>query len=396
MLISDKMDQAIRSYIEENRDAAVDFYRTLVNLEGRHGEKDCLLKTAEFLRSSFEEAGLRSELLYAGETNAPVVSAVLNENADGKAILFTGHYDTVFAAGSRGSEPFSVDEEGKAHGPGVCDMKGGITIAFFTVKALQALGFDQCPVRLFFVGDEEVNHQGGCAAELIRQESEKILVAFNMEHGLESGEVCIGRPGCYEYKLVIHGVSSHPGHAYDAGRNAIQEMSHKVIALQNCTPKEKDRLYSVSVNTIRGGSAVNCIADYCEAMIDVRVRNFAALEECERKMQEACSQTFIEGTRTELVCTDAMMPFETTPQVESAYASLKRISDAVGGPVTGAVFAGGACDASYFAREGVKILCMCGIRGNYNHNINEYGVISSIYEWMRLYIYAAYNYREFV
>ena len=163
MQISDKMDQAIRSYIEENKDAAVDFYRTLVNLEGRHGEKDCLLKTAEFLRSSFEEAGLRSELLYAGETNAPVVSAVLNENAAGKEILFTGHYDTVFASGSRGPEPFSVDEEGKAHGPGVCDMKGGITIAFFTVKALQALGFDQCPVRLFFVGDEEVNHQGGCA-----------------------------------------------------------------------------------------------------------------------------------------------------------------------------------------------------------------------------------------
>ena len=31
-------------------------------------------------------------------------------------------------------------------------MKGGITIAFFTVKALKEFGFRECPVRLLFVG----------------------------------------------------------------------------------------------------------------------------------------------------------------------------------------------------------------------------------------------------
>lgn len=62
-----------------------------------------------------------------------------------------------------------------------------------------------------------------------------------MENRYESGQLCIGRKGCYEFLLKVHGIASHPGHAYDEGRNAIEEMSHKVLALQAVTPKEKNQ-----------------------------------------------------------------------------------------------------------------------------------------------------------
>lgn len=370
------------------------FLKDLVNLEGRHGEKNNLLKTADFLRRNFEEIGLETEVIEVGEKNAPIVTGVLNKDAPEKEIVFTGHYDTVFAAGSAGEKPFHV-KDGKAYGPGVCDMKGGITIAFFVVKALKEFGYQEVPVRLFFVGDEEVNHQGGNAIDQIKAYTADILTAFNMENRYESGELCVGRKGCYEFLLKVHGVASHPGHAYDDGRNAIEEMSHKVIALQAVTPKEKDRDYSVSVNTIKGGTVTNGIPAYCEATIDVRVKSLAALDTCETQMRKVCESVVIENTYAELVRTDDMIPFETTKEVLAAYNAVKTVNDKIGGTVNGRIVVGGSSDAAYIAANGAKVVCQCGVSGAFTHNEKEYAVVSSLYEAVRLFICMAYEYQLF-
>lgn len=394
MVFTEKLLSRIDGYIEENRDAVIGFLEELVNLEGRHGEKDNLRKTADFLKRNFDEIGLKAELIEVGEENAPIVTGVLNKGQAEKEIVFTGHYDTVFETGSAGDKPFHI-KEGKAYGPGVCDMKGGIAIAFFTVKALKELGFQDVPVRLFFVGDEEVNHQGGTAIKKIREYTEDILAAFNMENRYESGQLCIGRKGCYEFLLKVHGIASHPGHAYDEGRNAIEEMSHKVIALQAVTPADKDRDYSVSVNTIKGGTVTNGIPAGCEATIDVRVKSFAALDTCEALMRKACEVPFLEGTKTELIRTDEMIPFETTEQVKAAYEAVKAVSDQIGGTVTGSIVVGGSSDAAYIGAGGAKVVCQCGVSGAYTHNEKEYAVIDSLYEAIRLFICTVYQYQLF-
>ena len=393
-MFSEALLNRVNLYIEENRDAMIAFLKDLVNLEGRHGEKNNLLKTADFLRRNFEEIGLETEVIEVGEKNAPIVTGVLNKDAPEKEIVFTGHYDTVFAAGSAGEKPFHV-KDGKAYGPGVCDMKGGITIAFFVVKALKEFGYQEVPVRLFFVGDEEVNHQGGNAIDQIKAYTADILTAFNMENRYESGELCVGRKGCYEFLLKVHGVASHPGHAYDDGRNAIEEMSHKVIALQAVTPKEKDRDYSVSVNTIKGGTVTNGIPAYCEATIDVRVKSLAALDTCETQMRKVCESVVIENTYAELVRTDDMIPFETTKEVLAAYNAVKTVNDKIGGTVNGRIVVGGSSDAAYIAANGAKVVCQCGVSGAFTHNEKEYAVVSSLYEAVRLFICMAYEYQLF-
>lgn len=394
MIFSKELNNRVLAYIEENRSEALAFLEALVNLEGQHGEKECLMKTAEFLRDNFEKIGLKTELLDAGDENGPVVTGVLNDDIDEKEVTFTGHYDTVFAAGSRGENPFYI-EDGKAYGPGVCDMKGGITIAFFTVKALKEFGFRDCPVRLLFVGDEEVNHPGGKAIEYMKEYTKDTLVAFNMENRYESGEVCIGRKGCCEYTVNVHGVASHPGHAYDDGRNAIEEMAYKVIGLQQCTPKQKDRDFSVNVGTIHGGTVCNGVPAFCQARLDIRVKSMKALEECDQKMKKVCEETHIEGTSTELILDNILPPFETTNQVQSAFETLKSISDAVGGNITGSIVVGGASDAAYIAPQGTKIVCQCGIIGAYTHNEREYAVVESLYEGIRLFVHTVYNYNLF-
>lgn len=395
MPYTEELKQNIEAYIEENRQAALEFLETLVNLEGKDGEEAQLRQTAAFLQEQFANAGLETSLVETGGGHAPVVTGVLNSDVPGRELIFTGHYDTVFPAGSWGPSPFRI-ESGKAFGPGVCDMKGGITIAFFVVKALKKLGFRECPVRLLFVGDEEGDRSGGRTVEILREHARNALAAFNMENGYESGEVCIGRKGVCEYKVTVTGVAAHPGHAYDAGRNAIEEMAHKVIGLQGCTPKNPDREYSVSVGTIQGGIGTNSVPAHCEARVDVRMTSRKALEECDEKMRKVCSRTVIDGTSTTLEQMDMLIPFETTEAVRSAYETLKTISDETTRTITGSIVVGGASDASYFAEQGAKIVCQCGIRGAFTHSRQEYAVIESIYDGIRLFTWTALNWQRFL
>ena len=230
-IFTEEILSQIESFIGANKEEMVSFLEKLVNFEGKHGEKEKLILTANYLKNAFCEIGLDTQLIEVGENNAPIVTGIMNADAPGKPILFTGHYDTVFGAGSRGKNPFYV-KDGKAYGPGVCDMKGGITIAYFVAKALKTIGFTEAPVRLFFVGDEEVNHQGGNAIDRIKEYTRDALVVFNMENRYESGQLCVGRKGNFEYRVITHGLAAHPGHNFDDGRNAIEEMAHKVIALQ--------------------------------------------------------------------------------------------------------------------------------------------------------------------
>src|SRR5258705_3604396 len=54
-----------------------------------------------------------------------------------KRFLFVGHYDTVFPSGTAKQRPFRIDEQGRAWGPGVYDMKGGLTALLYALRAHQ-------------------------------------------------------------------------------------------------------------------------------------------------------------------------------------------------------------------------------------------------------------------
>jgi len=54
-------------------------------------------------------------------------------------ILVLGHLDTVYGLGTLARMPFRVSR-GRAYGPGIFDMKGGLVIALIAVDALIAAG----------------------------------------------------------------------------------------------------------------------------------------------------------------------------------------------------------------------------------------------------------------
>ena len=71
-------------------------------------------------------------------------------------IAMTGHYDTVYPA----SSPFqsvTTREDGALHGPGVADMKGGISILLGALSAFEAHPLaGRVGYRVLFSPDEEI------------------------------------------------------------------------------------------------------------------------------------------------------------------------------------------------------------------------------------------------
>ncbi|MGA1649318.1 MAG: M20/M25/M40 family metallo-hydrolase, partial [Ilumatobacteraceae bacterium] len=66
-------------------------------------------------------------------------------------VLLVGHHDTVFPLGALATRPFTV-ADGRATGPGVFDMKGGIVQAIHGVAGLA----DRSGVEILITADEEV------------------------------------------------------------------------------------------------------------------------------------------------------------------------------------------------------------------------------------------------
>ena len=71
-------------------------------------------------------------------------------------ILISGHLDTVYPDGTAAERPLRI-ADGRAVGPGACDMKGGLLAGLLALEALQHVGFDDFATITFFCGcDEEV------------------------------------------------------------------------------------------------------------------------------------------------------------------------------------------------------------------------------------------------
>ena len=156
-------------FIDANTDNMVKDWKRLVEIETGSFDKEGLEEAAGTLKAMFEGIGFRCDLIDTGAAGK-TLTGILGREREGKPILFSGHYDTVFPKGTLADNPFRI-ENGRAYGPGVLDMKGGIIIAYYVIKALNSLGFTERPIKILFAGDEEIAHENSTTAETLVEEA---------------------------------------------------------------------------------------------------------------------------------------------------------------------------------------------------------------------------------
>lgn len=394
----------VKTYIEEHRKEMLDMWADFVNTPSQARDREAAMKMADKLTDVLTGIGMHVTRHGVGPVNSDTIDAIWGEDRPGAPILFGGHYDTVNCSPVENAVPgaenefdgtphFRLDDKGNAYGLGALDMKGGIVIAIWVVKALAACGWKERPIRFILAGDEDKGHFDANTRELLQKISVGCLCCFNMETGRMNNDICIGRKGGGEGEMTVTGVAAHAGNDFVSGRNAALEMAYKEIELANLTNLEVGT--TVTPTVIKGGTVPNGIPDYCHIFFDVRYRSLEEADRVKAAFAEIAARTHIEGTHTTYIYKEYLLPFDETSRGKELASFVAEVSRRNDLGEMGQVNLGGSSDASLFTMAGVPTICAMGVRGQFNHSSKEYAVVESLYTRAKLFACAVLDIEEF-
>ncbi len=379
----------IKQYIDDHREEMLELWRTIVNIDSGSRNKAGVDQVCAVLRREMEAAGIGTRVIPMEQAGDILIGEWNFAVSDRKPLVFIGHMDTVFPDGTAAANPFRIDENGNAHGPGCLDMKPGLVIGLYAVKALQAIGFKERPVKMIYVGDEEVLHMYSNASDKIKEEVQGALAAFNFETGYPDDRLVVGRKGGGIVEVVVHGVSAHSGIAPEKGRSAILEAAHKMIEIESQTDIPRGRL--INCGLIKGGMGENTVPDECSFRMGIRFPSVKIRDEIMDIIRTAAEHSTIPDTTAEVKVHMLMDSMEHTAAVQALYEHIRRTGIACGYGEPGCFEVGGVSDSGAVVSAGIPAVCAMGPRGEGNHTPNEYTNVESFYERTYLAACAAYE-----
>lgn len=366
----------IKEYIEEHRQEMTSLWERLVNIDSGTANADGVRKVCSLLQSEMAAIGMQTKVIESGLAG-PVLVGEWNKSSESEPIVLIGHMDTVFGDGTAKTSPFRIDTQGNAHGPGVLDMKAGLVIALYAVKALQTVGFDRHPVKCVFAGDEENLHMLSNAKDILLKEMEGAAAAFNFETGYLDDGLVVGRKGGGIVEMTVHGISSHSGIAPEKGRSAILEMAYKVIKLEGENDLERGKL--INCGEIKGGIGSNTIPDKCKVTMSIRFPSVEIRDEILEDIRKAAEDTYIEGTHTQVDIKAVMECMESTDGVLELFEHVRKTARECGYGKVHPFTVGGVSDSGISVTNGIPTVCAMGVRGQGNHTAEEFAVVESLY-----------------
>lgn len=344
----------------------------MVNIDSGSLDQPGLEAMIQLLESRWQALGFETEKTDS-ESGPHLVATHRAGNSDAPTVLMIGHVDTVFDRGAAQQRPFTV-RDGRAYGPGVADMKGGVVSMLGVVETLK--GNELLDAANFIVvhnSDEEIGSK--CSKTLIESVAGQADVALIFEPGRADGSIVAQRKGGQSYILEIAGKAAHSGVNPQDGASAIEALSKKVVALHRLT--DYDVGLTVNVGVIHGGSRSNVVADQASAEIDVRAPTRDIAEEVKRAIHNIAFREDVSGTTSQLTCQSERGPMapssKTTPLIE-----LYRETASELGIDLQCTATGGGSDGNFTSAKGVPTLDALGPVGGLYHSEDEYLDIDSL------------------
>lgn len=315
------------------------------------------------LAEMFERVGFATESRRSQRPDlADTYVATLAGDMPGKVVLI-GHHDTVYPLGTATERPFRLDG-GRAYGPGVMDMKGGLVLAVHALRLLSDSVGSAHPTVVFIGNpDEEVGSPTSRAIiEELAGDADLVLV---LEPGREAGSVQTTRKGIGIFEPAVEGVSSHAGARPEDGRSAVLELAHKTIALHGLTDFATGT--TVNVGVVSGGTRRNIVPSVAKAEIDLRAPTARDAETAHRRIMEIVQEPAIPGTRATVTGGLNRPPMEKTAETEVAIDVARRLIEEIGVSFL-ETSSGGGSNENFTAALGVPTLDGLGPVGRSAHS----------------------------
>ncbi len=287
--------------------------------------------------------------------------------------LLVGHLDTVWPLGTLEEMPVRRDD-GRLHGPGTYDMKGGLVQMLFSLGALGSLEIPIGATPVVLVNsDEEIGSPD--STRHLRQLACRACRAFVFEpsYGAQ-GRLKTARKGVGRFELTIRGRASHAGLAPEKGVSAILELSHQVQRLFELN--DVDKGVTVNVGTIDGGLRANVVAPHAGAVIEARVPTAEAAEVVEEAILGL--KPVQEGISIDVSGGFGRPPMERTPRNRELWEAAREAAGAIGLEI-GEAAVGGASDGNTTSLY-TATLDGLGPVGGDAHAINEHIEVSRMVE----------------
>lgn len=268
---------AVTIDVAERRAAEfMELLRALVTTESPTGDETANLNVAGILEEAIARAGGVVERVPAPGLGVHLVGKFRGTGNNGRPpLLVVGHMDTVHPIGTLKRLPFAA-REGRLYGPGIYDMKSGVTTALVALQVLaDTNGGPGSDVSLLITCDEEWGSPA--SRELIEAEARKSRAALVVEPSVPGGGVKSRRKGVSAYVLHVAGKAAHAGIEPEAGASAVHEIARQICRI--CDLADTAAGTTVSVGVVSGGTAENVVADAAKCTIDVR---FWTTDEAER------------------------------------------------------------------------------------------------------------------
>ena len=279
--------------LEGWRDEQIEFLERLVNHDSGTDDALDVNRVAAILAERLERLGFKVQRVPGERFGDHLVGE--KPGAGPKRFLFVGHFDTVFPSGTAKQRPFHIDREGRAWGPGVYDMKGGLAAVLYALRAhreARTRAWEETTVAVVFNADEE--RLSPTSRPLIEAEARKAHSVGILEPARPNGEYVMARKGAGVFHLTVKGKAAHAGLQPELGASAIWDLAQKVAALHALTDLERGT--TVNVGTVRGGERPNVVADHAFAEIDLRAWTPEEAEHAVAAMRAICERPHVAGT----------------------------------------------------------------------------------------------------
>jgi len=356
----------IRAFLEESYERQLYFLRWLALAESPSSSPEAQEKALNVLAEALERVGFKAIRIPGRGGSGGALYARPARRVRGRpAQLLLGHCDTVWPLGTLETMPLETDG-GILRGPGVYDMKAGLTQMVYALKAIHELGLEPPLTPLVFVNsDEEIGSRE--STRYVRMLARRTERAFVLEPSLGTeGKLKTTRKGGASFRVRIEGKAAHAGLNPEQGASAILELSYvlqKLFALNDW-----ERGVSVNVGQIDGGVRANVVAPESEAIVDVRAPRLADLERVERAIQTLSPET--EGVRLEIHKRGMRPPLEPTRRNRILWLAARQQASLLGLDLEEGM-AGGGSDGST-ASQYTAVLDGLGAVGDGAHAANEH------------------------
>lgn len=374
-------DARLLAAAQDAQPALIADLKAMVEIESGSQNVEGLRRMADWVEARLKAIGFQTERRKAMSGPGADTVVATRRGSGQRKLMLQGHMDTVYPAGVLASQPYRVEDK-RIYGPGIADDKGGLAVILHALRILSDAGWkDYDTITVVMNPDEEIGSMG--SAELIATLGEQQDVVLSFEPGAGSAvmpgqPLLLGAAGVGSARLEVKGRASHAGAAPELGRNALIELSHRLLQTHEVTKDMPGVKLNWTVASANG--PLNQITENAYAVGDVRILQPGAEKALDAALQAKIgSPPLIPDTETRVTVQTGRPAYLAGPKGRALAEKAKDIYRELGRELALIPMTGGGTDAAFAARSGkAAVLESFGLAGFGYHARDEYIEIDSI------------------